>query len=323
MFANSRRLAERLTAHLNELQAERDEEAQPPSTRRRRLRSTHRPPDRLGRLSPTGRDHGAVRVERRPRRQLGHPHRRPGPPRLGEQGAAGPDRGGSEVGSAALRGRHLLPRARHRHGRGRHRRPGRGAAVGGQRAAAGRSGRAPGGRHLARGVLPQPPRRPDRVRRGGGADAGRGDRGGRHPAQPAGRAGSADRRRGGRGRDRRPGRHADRDQGRRRVRAGPPGRRVPGAAAQRVRGDPRHAQRALSLRGLRRAAPPDRVAARHRGADRATRRPAAGRHLGRHHPRPWAVRCLPGRRGVRLRAAQPRSPGRRAGRGDGLRDPGR
>ena len=47
-------------------------------------------------------------------------------------------------GSAALRGRHLVARAGHRHGCGRRRRAGRGPAVGGQRAAAGRPGRAPG-----------------------------------------------------------------------------------------------------------------------------------------------------------------------------------
>ena len=43
----------------------------------------------------------------------------------------------------------VQPRAGHRHGRGRPRHPGRGAAVGGQRAAAGRPGRAPGRRGLA------------------------------------------------------------------------------------------------------------------------------------------------------------------------------
>ena len=49
------------------------------------------------------------------------------------------------------------------------------------------------GRHLARGLLPQPPRRPDRVRRGGRADAGRRHRGGRRAPQPARRARPADR----------------------------------------------------------------------------------------------------------------------------------
>ena len=65
VFANSRRLAERLTSHLNELQVERDEEARNRAARRRpgiRRPSGQR---RLRELSPTGRDHGAVRVERR------------------------------------------------------------------------------------------------------------------------------------------------------------------------------------------------------------------------------------------------------------------
>ena len=62
MFANSRRLAERLTAHLNELQAERDEEPKPPSTPSTATPCTHRL--RTDRLSATGRDHGAVGVER-------------------------------------------------------------------------------------------------------------------------------------------------------------------------------------------------------------------------------------------------------------------
>ena len=53
------------------------------------------------------------------------------------------------------------------------------------------------------------------------------------------------------------------------------------------------------------------------------RRPAAGRHLRRHHPRPRSVRRLPGRRGQRVRQARARPSGRRARRGDGLRDPGR
>ena len=48
-------------------------------------------------------------------------------------------------------------------------------------------------------------------------------------------------------------------------------------------------------RGLRRAPTAAGLAARHRGADRATRSPAAGGHVRRHHPRPRAVRGLPGR----------------------------
>ena len=58
-----------------------------------------------------------------------------------------------------------------------------------------------------------------------------------------------------------------------------------------------------------------------RRADRPSRRAAAGRHQRRHDPRPRAVRGLPGRR--RRAARRGRPPGRRAGRGDGLRVPGR
>ena len=54
---------------------------------------------------------------------------RPGPPRLGLQGAAGAHRGRPQARPAALRGRHQQPRARHRHGRGRPGRPDRVAAV--------------------------------------------------------------------------------------------------------------------------------------------------------------------------------------------------
>ena len=122
-----------------------------------------------------------------------HPGRRACPPRLGEQGAAGADRVRPQVGPAALRGGDLLAGAGHRHGCGRRGRPGGVTAVGGQRPAAGRPGRAPGGRDVARGVLSQPPWRPDRVRGGGRADARRGDRGGGRTPQPARRAGSADR----------------------------------------------------------------------------------------------------------------------------------
>ena len=125
---------------------------------------------------------GSVRRLQRPGRQR-HAGHRPGPPRLGQQGAAGADRGRPEVGPAALRGGHLLPRARHRHGGGGRSGPGRVAAVGGQRSAAGRPGRAPGRGHLPRGVLPQSPRRSDRVGGGGGADAPGGHRGGRRAAQ--------------------------------------------------------------------------------------------------------------------------------------------
>ena len=71
---------------------------------------------------------------------------RPGPPRLGLQGAARDHRGRPQARPAALRRRHQQPRARHRHGRGRPRHPGRVAADRGQRPAARRPRRPPGRR---------------------------------------------------------------------------------------------------------------------------------------------------------------------------------
>ena len=154
VFANSRRLAERLCARLNELAAERAEEQRRPGpgrrARRRRPRSWPRP----------GGGRGARRGG-------------PGPPRLGVPAGADPDRGGAQGGPAAGRGRHVQPGARHRHGRGRPGRPGRVAAVGGQRPAADRPRRAQRGRRLARRDLPQVPGRPGPGRRRGPADAGR------------------------------------------------------------------------------------------------------------------------------------------------------
>ena len=92
-------------------------------------RDRHRP--RAGRSSrpesgsAARADHGAVRGQRRGRRRGD----RQGPPRLGVQGAARPHRGRPQARPAALRGRDLQPRARHRHGRGRPGRPDRVAAV--------------------------------------------------------------------------------------------------------------------------------------------------------------------------------------------------
>ena len=87
-----------------------------------------------------------------------------GAPRLGQQGAARPGRGRPQERAAQGRRRHLEPGTGHRHGRGRPGDPGRGAAVGGQRAAAHRSRRPPGRRDLARRAVPQAPHRPDRLR---------------------------------------------------------------------------------------------------------------------------------------------------------------
>ncbi len=140
------------------------------------------------RSAPPARDHGAER------RRQGHAWpARPGPPRLGQQGAAGDHRGRAEGRSAALRRRHLEPRARHRHGRGRPGDPGRVPAVGGQRPAARRARRPPGRRGLPRRAVPQAPRRPGPDRGHRRADAVRPDRGAPGADEPARRARPADR----------------------------------------------------------------------------------------------------------------------------------
>ena len=113
--------------------------------------------------------------------------------------AARRDRRRAQGRPAARARRHLVARARHRHGRHRSRRPDRGAAVGRQRPAAHRPRRPPGRRDQRRRHLPEVPRRPARLRGGHAGDArGRG-RGDALSAQPARRARAADRRDGGDG----------------------------------------------------------------------------------------------------------------------------
>ncbi len=75
----------------------------------------------------------------------------------------------------------------------------------------------------------------------------------------------------------------------------------------------RPAGRALPVRRVRRAAAPHRVGPRQRRRPGPGRRAAPGGHQRRHHPRPRALRRVPARR----------HPGRRARRGDGLREPRR
>ena len=163
---------------------------------------------------------------------------------------------------------------------------------------------------VSRGVaVPQVPRRPGAVRAGRRADEGRRDRVDPLPAQPARRAGPADRRDGLRA-------AAHRRRGRRGGRAGR--RPSPALPDSALHARARHARRPLPLRRLRRAAAPADLGPGHRHAHRPGRRAAAGRHQRRHHPRPRAVRRLPGRR-----RGQRRPAGRRARRGDGLRVPGR
>ena len=93
-------------------------------------------------------------------------------------------------------GGHLLAGARHRHGRHRSGRPDRSAAIGGERPAAHRPRRPPGGRRERRHHLPQVPRRPRGLRRRGAGDARRRGRIDPLSAQPARRARPADRRHG-------------------------------------------------------------------------------------------------------------------------------
>ncbi len=250
------------------------------------------------------RDHGAVRGGER-----GTARPRPRAPRLGVEGTALAGRGGPQGGPAARRGRHLQSGAGDRHGRGRPGDPGRVAAVRGLGPAAGRACRTPGRRRLHRRGLPQVPGRPRAGGRRHRADARGLHRGPADPVQPPGRARPADRRHG----------RARQLAGRRPAGPGPPGGSFRLAPRVRVHGGARHARRALPFRRLRGVAAPRGVGPRHRHRHGPPRCPEARRHLGRHHPRPRALRCLPGRRGPE----EGRRTRRRARRGDGLRIPGR
>ena len=285
VFANSRRLAERLTARLNEIHAERCGIA---------LRTDANPQVPGGapaHIMGSGQTFGR------------RPAAGPRPPRLGQQGAARPGRRGPQARAAQGGGRDVEPGTGHRHGRRRPGDPGGGAAVGGQRPAAHRAGRPPGRRDLPGGAVPQAPHRPDRLRGERAADARRPDRDDAGARQPARHPGPADR---GGGRARAAGRRPL-------VRHRAPQRPVRDAAAQRLRGHPRPAVRQIPVHRVRRAATAPGLRPRHRHADRAARRAAAGGHLRRRHPRPRAVHRLPGHR-IRKALA-----GRRTRRGDGLR----
>ena len=153
IFCNARRLAERLAARLNEL------------------------------AETEGVDVGDGR-------RAGQ-----GPPRLAGARAARRHRGPAEAGRAARARRHLQPRARHRHGRGRPRDPGRVAGRREPRPAAHRAGRPLRWASRAAGKhLPQAPGRPAGGRgRHASACSDGPHRGDPLPAQPARRAGPADR----------------------------------------------------------------------------------------------------------------------------------
>ena len=83
------------------------------------------------------------------------------------------------------------------------------------------------------------------------------------------------------------------------------------AVRRAARQHARPARRALPERGVLRAAPARRVGPGHRHGAGTRRLQAAGRDVRRHDPRPRPVRRVPARRHA----------GRRARRGDGLREP--
>ena len=229
---------------------------------------------------------------------------RPGAPRLAGTRAAGRGRGAAQEGRDPLPRRHLVARARDRHGRGRPRHPGRVAQVGRARPAACGAGRAPPGRGLEGPHLPEVQGRPARVGRRRPADEGGSDRGDPRAAEPARRARAADRRdlRAGGDRRRRPPRP-------RAPRLALP-RHLPPAARER----PRHAGRPLSVGGVRRAAPAHHLGPHGRRVARPRGRAPPRRHERGDDPRPRALR-RPSRGRRRARG--------RARRGDGLRGAGR
>ena len=271
IFVNARRLAERLATRLNELRARGRE--------------------------PGGRAGG-------PARRPPTPHRAgEGPPRLAVAGAAAADRGRAQVGPAQGPGRHVAASSSAstwarstsscRSSRPARSPPGCSASAGPATRSASRAG-ASSSRSTAADL-----------RRGGGrrrAHARGPHRAHPLPAQPARRPGPADRR------------HvrARRVDGRRARRPRPPG-------GQLRRADRRGARAPCSTCSpgatRPRSSPSCGPASCGTGSTACIRgrgrRPAAGRHQRRHHPRPRPVRRVPARR----------HPGRRARRGDGLREP--
>ena len=231
--------------------------------------------------------------------------------RIDRPRAARRSRRPAEGGRAARARRHLVARARHRHGRHRPRRPDRGAAVGRERAAAHRARRPPGERGQRRRDLPEVPRRSRGERRRRQGDARRRRRGDPLSAQPARHRRPADRRDG-----------LDGHLGRRRpLRDDPPRGAVRRVEPDGVRRRARHAVGTLPVGRIRGAA-----AARHLGSaeghdHRARGRQARGDRQRRHDSRPRIVRRLPApapeRDGAGRRAR------RRARRRNGVREPRR
>ena len=151
------------------------------------------------------------RARRPPPERPGRGGDRPRAPRLDRPRAAARDRGDAEDRPPAGARRHVVARARHRHGRDRPGRAGRVAQVGRRRPPARRPCRPPRRRRQLGPVLPEVPRRPAR-------DSGRrrphargGDRAHARPPPAARRARPAARRDDGDGRvgGRRPARHGD------------------------------------------------------------------------------------------------------------------
>ena len=251
------------------------------------------------RQQPAPRGAAGRRAQRAGRRAAG-----PGPPRLPGARAARGDRGPAQGRGAPRPRGHLVARAGHRHGRHRPGHPDRGPAVGGQRTAAHRPGRAPRRCGEPRHRLPEVPGRSRGVRRRHPPHARR--PGGGHALSPqsARRPRPADRGHGGHGAlaRRRPPRH--------RAARGA----LRGAEPARLRERAGHAVRPLSLGRVRRAAPAPHLGPRGRDAHHARGRAPRGDRQRGDHSRSRALRGLPRRGGA---------PGarRRAGRGDGLREP--
>ena len=224
------------------------------------------------------------------------------PPRLARARAARRDRGAAEARRDPVPRRHLVARARHRHGRGRPRRPGRVAEVGRARPAADRPRRPRARRRLARADLPEVPRRPARVRGRRAAHARRRDRG--DAASRATRS-TCSRSRSSRSAPTSEWHVDDLHDAR------PP--RLPVLATSRARSSRTcstcspAATRPTSSPSCGRASSGTAPAGVIRGR---SGRAAAGGHERRHDPRPRPVRRVPRRR---------RRPRRRARRGDGLR----
>ena len=250
--------------------------------------------DRLRQQPPAGR--AARAAPQRARRGRD----RPRPPRLDRPRAAAGDRGAAQAGPDSVPGRHLVARARDRHGRRRPRDPGRVAEVGRPRPAAGRA-RRPQLDEVSRGRI-FPKFRADLLE---SAVVARKMRAGeieetsipRNPLDVLSQqivAICADE-------------EIAVDELHALVK-----QRVPlrGPLARPARERARHARRPLPVGRVRGAAAADRLGPHRRPDPGPTGRTQAGRHQRGHDPGPRPLRRPPRRR---------RRPRRRARRGDGLR----